>query len=282
MPDPTVACILLTADRPEYARRAVEAFRAQTYPRLRMLIWDTGALPAEYPEHGNGVLYYNVEHLGKKTIGELRNDANGFATIAASPADIDIVIHWDDDDWSHPNRIAEQVALLQSNGADAVGYNQMLFWRETPQAIKDQYAEVQKRYPTDPRVPIPQHLQLRLGEAWLYTGDILGTSLCYWRKTWEAMPFRAISHGEDTDWLNRIQMVGKKVTERSSIPYGPRCGWPFSFTDNCGETPRMIARIHAGNAKSNPCAYDPQQMANHPEAWKRVPAWDSYCRSVME
>ena len=55
----------------------------------------------------------------------------------------DILIHWDDDDYSHPNRIAEQVALLKSSGADVVGFSEMLSWRETPQAIKDQYAEVQ-------------------------------------------------------------------------------------------------------------------------------------------
>ena len=63
------------------------------------------------------------------TIGtKLRN----FAGEANGPAWMpEILIHWDDDDYSHPNRIAEQVALLQSSGADAtVGFREMLFWRE--------------------------------------------------------------------------------------------------------------------------------------------------------
>ena len=41
----------------------------------------------------------------------------------------DILVHLDDDDYSHPNRIAEQVVLLQSSGADCVGYREMLFWQ---------------------------------------------------------------------------------------------------------------------------------------------------------
>jgi hypothetical protein len=269
--EPTVCAIMLTADRPEFAKRAVECFRRQTYPHCRMLIWDTGALPDSYPKHGNGVLYHNASNLGRKTIGELRNDANGFVMLPGV-VEIDILIHWDDDDWAHPSRIAEQVALLKNSGADCVGYNEMLFWREERNANFAGCAP-------------PYHP----GEAWLYTGSILGTSLCYWRKTWERVPFRSQrlnprhdpGVGEDQDFLLDLAAAGMKKVNRVAFgeitdAYGLDGFTPVRRREY-GD-PRMIARIHAGNTSN---AYDPAQMAAHPQHWRRVPEWDTYCRSAM-
>jgi hypothetical protein len=161
------------------------------------------------------------------------------------------VCHWDDDDWSHPNRIAEQVALLQATEADCVGYNEMLFWRE--------------RAPERP------------GESWLYSNQnpryALGTSLCYWRLAWEARPFQDINHGEDTEWLK-----GVRCEAVSS-------GKPSSRAIYSADVISMIARIHSGNSSS---AYNPREMAENAgmppseRQWSRVPAWDKVCREVME
>ncbi len=265
----TVVAVCLTADRPDMTRQAVASFRAQTYPAKRMLIYDTGrkCVP-ELDSEDDDVYWVPAVTIGdgKPTIGMLRNSANSFWN--AFP----IICHWDSDDWSHPNRIAEQVSLLQSSGAECVGYNEMLFWRETPQVIKDQYAEVQRRYPTDLNVPIPQHLRLRDGEAWLYTNSYatkaLGTSLCYWRKTWEWAPFAALNSGEDTEWFNRV-----KVKAIRSFCQG--CCNP----NPAPHEPRMVARMHTGNA-GNP-AYWPAEMAKAPHHWRRVPEWDGYCRGVF-
>jgi len=277
MPEqPTICAILLTADRPEYARRAVAAFRAQTYPAKRLLILDSGVtqLGFDSVSTARGEFYVRGERGPiLPTIGELRNMANGIRHFEEP----DIFVHFDDDDWSHPNRIAEQVALLQSSGADVVGYRECLFWRETPQAIKDHYAEVQRRYPTDPNVPMPAHLQLRLGEAWLYSNPdpryCLGTSLCYWRKTWERKPFEATSQGEDIRFCTGLKCIGIPSTFRWMGPSG-------SGHDDL--QPRMIARIHSGNTST---VYRPELMAaieRQGGEWKRVPEWDSYCRGVME
>ena len=271
-----VVAVMLTADRPELARRAVEAFRAQTYPHCRMLIWDTGKPPKVYPEHRNRVLYYNAHDLGKKTIGELRNDANSFAMMAAQPANIDILIHWDDDDWSHSNRIAEQVALQQSSGADCVGYREMLFWR-TPEILKGQFRKSDGEHSGVYSVP---------GEAWLYNnpnpGYALGTSLCYKRTVWEKKPFPATSYGEDLQFITGLKCVGRSSLIRGLMPieYGPTTGEYMPAPMNAG--PRMIARIHAGNTST---VYRPELMAaieRQGGEWKRSPEWDSYCRATME
>ena len=234
MNEPSVCAIMLTRDRPDMAKRAGECFRAQTYDpaRRQLLIYDTGNTDwfFDNSDSENELIVPAFADAGK-TIGALRNAANG-CTIRGS-----ILLHWDSDDYSHPTRIAEQVALLQSSGAEAVGYNEMLFWR-------DSTARGNTINGT--------------GEAWLYRGDILGTSLCYWHGAWQRKPFPNTSYGEDTEWLCHIRAIG-------------------AFEN---DNPRMIARIHAGNAK-NP-AYDLGQMKAHPAHWTRVPEWDKYCAERME
>ena len=265
MPEPTVCAVMLTADRPELARRAVECFRRQAYPAKRLLVYDTGAEDVEMDWLGDEddsrhqdievLESAGVDHHGeRKTIGYLRNRANA----AAAERDVDILIHWDDDDWSHPNRIAEQVALLQSSGADCVGYNEMLFWRTaimTPRT-RNEGAEL---------------IKLRDGEAWLYSnpnpGYALGTSLCYKRTVWKKKPFPATSVGEDLQFLTGLKVAGVS---------GLRCGNPSVAFGQGG--PAMVARIHSGNTST---AYDPAKMAKNSE-WKRVREWDAHCRSVME
>lgn len=245
---PSVVCVMLTANRPEMARQAVECFRAQAYTAKRLFVMDTGRESARIvnadtvcSEH-----YPDVAH----SIGELRNWANDWANDHCLAGDI--IIHFDDDDWSHPNRIAEQVALLQSSGADVVGYNEMLFWKEPLRATRE----------------IGPGAAGYFGEAWLYCESnpsyALGTSLCYWRKTWERKPFLDKSHGEDLDFIR-----GLKMASGSSIGAKVR-GEP-------GE-PRMIARIHGANTST---AYTPKKMAAHPDCWCRVPEWDAHCRSVF-
>ena len=259
MTQPTVCAILLTADRPEMARRAVESFRSQTYPAKRLLILDSGVTQLGFDSvstaHGEFYVagFYVRGERGPivPTIGELRNMANRLRHFDEP----DIFVHFDDDDWSHPNRIAEQVALLQSSGADCVGFREMLFWRDSKN-FGCQIADV--------------------GEAWLYSNPdpryCLGTSLCYWRRTWERKPFEALptsapdSASEDARFITGLNCVGISGTA------GEECAQP-----------RMVARIHAGNTSQ---AYDPRNMERSNRVrggpWRRVPEWDSYCRSVME
>jgi hypothetical protein len=231
MKEPAVAAVMLCSPgREAYQSQALSCLERQTY---------TGDIRLVSRAAVEGV-----------TIGEMRNRANELA------AGTDIICHFDDDDWSHPNRIAEQVALLQATGADCVGYNEMLFWDQRPGQRDGMDA---------------------LNEAWLYSNPnpryALGTSLCYWRKAWEARPFQDINHGEDTEWirgLNCYAMSGVQGPETYGKDFTP---------------PRLIARIHAGNSSS---AYDPIEMARHnmlprsERQWSRAFEWDKVCREVME
>jgi len=252
-----VCAVCITADRPDLTRKAVACFEGQTYRAKRLVIYDTSKAAGEIVRY-SGHFQHVVIGGSQQTIGELRNAANAFA----DPREV--IVHWDSDDWSHPNRIAEQVELLQSSGADAVGYNEMLFWRER---VESKVGEI------DP------------GTAWLYTGSILGTSLCYWRKTWERVPFRSQranpTHdkgvGEDHDFLLDLHAAGMKSVGVSGFGHDePTVKLSCQGTDF---GPRMIARIHGSNTSN---AYNPADMARESQHWKRVPEWDQFCRRTLE
>lgn len=230
--EPIVCAILLTADRPEFTKRAVRCFQAQTYERKFLVILDTSEGYGSDTIRANVVCYTRPQFRGR-TIGDLRNIANGINE------GTDIICHWDSDDYSHPNRITEQVALLQSSGKEVVGYRDMLFWR--------------LKY--NPLRPTP------VGEAWLFTHPdpryCLGTSLCYWRKTWERKPFKDLpkpgSTGEDWEFLNGLDSLGVSCIGENEMPL-------------------MIASIHGGNTSGQ--YLDIERSSS----WERVPAYDGYCK----
>jgi glycosyltransferase involved in cell wall biosynthesis len=190
MDGPFVLAVLLTRDRPEMARRAVRCFDAQTYPAedRHLIVYNTGGrYDCDGLDSDNVDAVYSFDSDGL-TIGALRNRA---ISLAQSPfgsgCTPDIIITWDDDDISHPRRIEEQVALLQSSGADVVGYSDLLF---------------------------------RQGdETWLYRCNepwcAPGTTLCFWRRVWERRQYPATSSGEDWQFTQ-----GRKVVAESSLKGG--------------------------------------------------------------
>jgi hypothetical protein len=136
------------------------------------------------------------------------------------------------------------VALLQASGADAVGYRDMLFWRTRGGFTA-----------ADIKIPLDE-------TAWLYTNKrpdyIVGTSLCYWRRTWERKPFKDIPHNHVGGREDSLFVQGLNVA-----------------TASCMEAdPRMIASIHGGNLT-------PYQPEAAPFNYRRVPEWDAYCRERM-
>jgi glycosyltransferase involved in cell wall biosynthesis len=231
MSAPTVAAVMLVNGRDAMTRRAVECVRAQTYGNLSIVVLDTGGAPRE-------------------SIGELRNRANALTSA-------DIIVHFDSDDYSHPGRVAEQVALLEASGADAVGYNEALFWRE-------------HRHCNCAPDALYQNCMARAPAAWLYAnGDprfCLGASLAYWRRAWARKPFAATSQGEDFRFCLGLRTVGvssvRVIRDFEQPPV------------ECKE-PRFIARIHAGNTSN---AYRGIENASE---WRRVAEWDAYCRERM-
>jgi glycosyltransferase involved in cell wall biosynthesis len=178
MKEPLVSCIMPTADRRGFIRGAVRCFLEQSYPATELVIVDTGNgsvrdIVSDKPE----IRYF--EYPAGMTVGRLRN-------LCCRLARGEIICHWDDDDWSARDRIADQVARLQSTGAPVTGYNSMAFWDEVHQSVR-----------------------------WFsagFPGYVLGTSLCYWKTFWQMSPF-GNRMPEDLEFirpvLNRVAVSGE-------------------------------------------------------------------------
>ncbi len=227
-------------------KRAVKCFEAQTYQNAELIVY---------------------EGPRTTTIGKLRNEANGKAHGS-------ILAHLDEDDWSHPNRLAEQVALLQSGDWDAVGYSDMLFWdtRNAPAA-----PGVCRDIDGNWWHPQGSCEHCDGGEAWLYHHPLpnyaLGTSLMYWRRTWEAKPFADLPQAGNDVCEDFVFQSGLRVKSVSSFGH-PNSRWE----DGSGELPRMIASIHSSNSRK--ASYD--DALRRAEMFTRVPDWDGWCAERMK
>lgn len=243
--DPSVCAVCITANRPDMLARAIRCFQRQTYRHKGMLVLDSS-----YPllERIPVVDHVRVGSLPGVSIGGLRNLANQRALA-------DILIHFDDDDWSHPNRMAEQVAFLIESKKQIVGYREMLF-AEIERAEITTHSDMSRRYLISSR------------KAWLYRHNLeqyaLGTSFCYWREIWERKPFADKGPGEDETWRQGLESIG------ISSLWNPEKG---TVTAKNGE-PRMIATIHGANVSS--------RVVPESTNWERRPEWDEPVRKLLE
>ena len=114
---PAISCLMVTRDRLALAQRAIRCFGDQTYPERELIIVSEGerdyrtALERYIDQHAIERARVVPAEPGA-TLGELRNRT---LDEAAGP----IVCQWDDDDLSHPNRLAEQSEAMEREGADA-------------------------------------------------------------------------------------------------------------------------------------------------------------------
>jgi glycosyltransferase involved in cell wall biosynthesis len=128
--NPTVSCLLVTADRPQLVQRALHCYRQQTYSPTELVVLDNGEEPiadvVEAFDLPGTVRYLHVDRGEELWIGGLRNRALEEATGTF------VVPQWDDDDWSHPERIERQVEVLQE-GYDACTLQGTLMHVDSPE-----------------------------------------------------------------------------------------------------------------------------------------------------
>lgn len=158
-----------TADRRSFVPDAIRYFLAQDYPEKELVIVDDGAdSVADLVRDDPRIRYFRNER--RQPVGAKRN----FACRAARG---EVLVHWDDDDWSAPWRLRYQVEQLQAAGADICGLNRIWF-----------YAPDEKR--------AWEYVYPSRQKPWVY-----GASLCYTREFWQRHPFPEIRLGEDTRFV---------------------------------------------------------------------------------
>lgn len=163
-----VSCIMPTKDRRPFIARAVECFFAQTYEKKQLVVLDNGEPIADLLPKDSRIKYARMP--GKQTTGALRN-------LCCQLADGEFIAHWDDDDWSHPDRLAEQVEALGDK--QVTGYRSIFFHGPG-------------------------------SEAYRYTGPkqfAVGASLLYRRAWWQGNRFPAQQVGEDSAFVTKAAAV---------------------------------------------------------------------------
>jgi glycosyltransferase involved in cell wall biosynthesis len=122
---PLISCLMVTANRAEIARVAIECFSDQTWPNKELVIIDDGAedygdLIASF-DCADLVRYIKLQPANPRlSLGELRN-------LSIEEAHGTWCVQWDDDEWYHPERLAVQLnAAAQANvGASALKWTLM-------------------------------------------------------------------------------------------------------------------------------------------------------------
>lgn len=181
---PLVTAVMPTREsRRPFWQKSLAYFAAQTFEDCELLILEEADAPANVVLPPR-VRYDWIRPQGICT-GAKRNLLN-------SRAYSDIIIHWDDDDWYHPQRIATQVAFLHSvrpRGVQVVGYHDLLYYRVTDST------HWQYRFPgRPPYAP--------------------GTSQCYWRDFWERHHFLNMPIAEDS----RFSEIARQFGALESLP----------------------------------------------------------------
>ena len=120
----------------------------------------------------------HLDENGSRLIGEKRN-------FGCERARGELIAHWDDDDYSAPLRLDDQVERLLSSGKSVTGYCSMRFCHGSS------------------------------GRWWLYQGKAsyaLGTSLVYKRDWWLRNKFKAVQIGEDNSFIDQANAAGEFVS----------------------------------------------------------------------
>jgi glycosyltransferase involved in cell wall biosynthesis len=116
-PSPSVSCLMITRDRLALARLAIRCFAEQTHAARELVIvsegdrWYRQALRRCADELGVEQLRIVTAERGT-TLGALRN-------MSMDAADGEILCQWDDDDLSHPARLATQLQGMLAQRARA-------------------------------------------------------------------------------------------------------------------------------------------------------------------
>lgn len=169
----TALCI--TRNRRRWLPKAIQCFQNQTHQSRELLILADGEDIRDLVPRDDRI---RLIHLDRQIeIGEKRN-------LGCELARGDVIAHWDDDDFSAPGRLDDQLHRLHESGKAVTGYNSMRF--------------------TDGV------------NWWIYRGSnpgyFVGTSLCYRKDWWMKTPFLQIPTGEDNDFGDKARGASQAIS----------------------------------------------------------------------
>jgi glycosyltransferase involved in cell wall biosynthesis len=159
-----------TYNRRAFVRAAIFAWSRQTYEERELVILDDGEDKILDLVPADPRIKYLFETTRRRT-GDKRNRAVELCMG-------EVICHFDDDDYSSPTRIADQVERLEASGRPVTGYHTLLFW--------DTLALEARRYRSQ------------------VAGYVCGTSLAYLRAFWEIHKFPDKQEASDNAFVYPI------------------------------------------------------------------------------
>lgn len=162
-----VSCVMPTCDRRNFIHAAIDCFQKQTYEHRELIVMDDGENKVKDLIPADPKIRY-IELSSRMILGAKRNAIN-------EEAKGDVIIHFDDDDWSAPNRVADGLKLLAASGKPLVGYKNMLYWDVTEQKAKKYI-------------------------GWI-SNYIVGLSLCYLKSYWKEYCFKVQQISSDGGFI---------------------------------------------------------------------------------
>lgn len=167
---PLVSCIMPTYARPWFLSQAIRYFLRQDYPARELVVIDDGTEPARHLVPPDPRIRYELLPR-RHSVGSKRN-------LACDLARGEIIVHWDDDDWSAGWRLSYQVEeLLGQRFKSICGLAQVRFYSPAEGAAWRYVFPAAER-------------------PWIYGG-----TLCYYKALWRSQPFPDISEGEDNRFV---------------------------------------------------------------------------------
>jgi glycosyltransferase involved in cell wall biosynthesis len=163
-----VSCVMPTKNRRGFIPAAIDCWLRQSYPDRELVILDDGEPVEDLIPKDSRIGYHRSEGM---TTGSKRNLCNELARG-------EIIVHFDDDDFSAPERIADQVGRLQASGLPVTGYGTLIFW--------DAVASQAKQYRSS------------------VAGYVCGTSLAYLRSFWQTHRFPDKQQASDNAFVYPI------------------------------------------------------------------------------
>lgn len=173
-----------TADRAKYLPLALACFARQPYLPRTLVVLDNGVNPVESLLSGmvGDIQYVRVPpDINKLNHGQAMNACCEFAN------QHDVIFTWDDDDWSSPERMQDQIDRLLESGKSVTGYSNILFY----------------------------NMQDGKTYKYLYNGPGMyasGTTQCFTRDFWKRNPFPNKPKGADGDFSKAAFRHGQLIS----------------------------------------------------------------------
>jgi Glycosyl transferase family 2 len=192
---PLVSCIMpTTGDRRRFLPQAIKCFQRQTYPNLELVILCDGE------DHMSDLIPCDDERIRYHYLGRNRQTHGAKLNLGCERATGDLIAHFDDDDWSHPERLSFQVGALLAEEAEICGISQMLFF------------EIGTGLVWLNRAPTLLHPSL-------YPGLSFGASYVYRHSYWSQSPFPDVACYSDIAFTSAAGRQDRAVLVSDHLLY---------------------------------------------------------------